>query len=117
MASPLGTALALYPEPPSRNDTRSGGTLTSGSITALRAHDGTLVDAPDTVDSMLWESRRELWQSVPELPAVADRVIGHYIQGRAVTLPDQPQAKYQTIAKFILKVGGSAGGADGRPYE
>ena len=87
------------------------------ALSRLRGADDQWINDASTVEQTLWEGRQELWQFVPELPAVAQEVAADYGVGRRADIPRTPAPRLQALARLILKVGGPAGGVDGRPYE
>ena len=76
-----------------------------------------MVLEPEVVDEMLWDSRKELWGSTPEVPGHVREILGAYFAGRKASLPEVPTPDPRAIAGIVLSAGGSAPGHNGVPYE
>ena len=72
---------------------------------------------PEGIAKALWNSRKDLWESVPPLPATAIHILKEYGRDKDSGLPPTPKPSLDKIAGSILSAGNSAAGVDGWPYE
>ena len=70
------------------------------------------------MDDKLWNSRADIWGTVPGLPTEAARLPRIYFphRGRA-NLPAKPASTWGKLCALILAPAGSAPGVDGEPWE
>ena len=84
----------------------------------LRMPDGTLSTDPGVMDTLLWNSRKDIWTKKPPESPAGTPLLDHYFATREpLILPDRPGPVYHDIAQHVLHNKGSAAGVDNRPYE
>ena len=72
---------------------------------------------PASIEAALWESRRDVWGSVPNLPSTATELLRCYFSTRTADLPAAPAPTVERLLGVILAAYGSAPGIDDTPYE
>ena len=86
-------------------------------VTTLRRPDGTATSLGQEIDEALWESRADIWCSLPASPAFGERVLDAYFRERGPSPPVELPLAWRRLASTVLGPGGSAPGLDGEPYE
>ena len=87
-------------------------------LTGVRGPDGQWCDRVTDVDSILWNSRSDIWQTAPPLPWNGHRLQARYFMGgRRIRTTPRPQPSWERLASLVLIPNGSGPGVDGEPYE
>eukprot|EP00969_Alexandrium_andersonii_P117915 5215270-Alexandrium_andersonii.AAC.1 len=66
---------------------------------------------------VMWESRSELWTTVPPSPPATQALLDNYFEHRRVDWPERPRPTWERVAGVVLAPARSAPGADSIPYE
>ena len=88
------------------------------AILGVRDGNGAWHESPGAVDRILWDSRKDIWQTAPPVPENALAILDWYFRGMDVGRhSDRPDPAWNRLAALVLSPGGSAPGLDGEPYE